>query len=605
MLKWVFGADTGPFRRGLNQMRSDTQAFAGDIKGMIAGALSLGAITVGLKKVLSAASDLEEAMSKSETYFGDHAKEVQEWSSGLSKNFGQSQKSALAAAASFGGIFDTLGYGAEESANMSKRLVELASDMASINDTSPEEAIEALNAGLRGVSVPLRRYSVLLEDSMLKAEAMAMGIYNGVGSLSVQARTQASYNLILKQTTIAQGDFAKNANQVANSERVVAAEAENAAAAIGTKLLPQYQALLDRIKDTDVGPLAEGVGWLVSNIIKVVRTVTTLIGVSVGAIISNFQAAFDFVAGGFRSLGTMIEGALTLDKSKIQDGMKAYKTAITTLGNDVKRNLVSAVGSAVEESFRIWEDVEAPKPAGRASKAAQQEGMEIAKERMKLEEEIAKLEEEARLKTLSLEERILELKKQQAEAVADAIFEDGNAQLEGRKRELEIAKEIADLEKKRDDERKQVTDEIAARSKSLADAAAAEAKQDKENRRANMTEEQRLADLLKEQKDLLRQAKESTKVGDYLDAIQKRTEAKGMQGDIDALMESINKSRVPTVISDDLRKVGGGGGAVLATQNPMSGTESRLDRAITILNSIDKKTKNRVTDVPNPFSNGF
>lgn len=44
MLKWVFGADTTPFRRGLDEMRKDTKAFSGSIKGYIAGAFAGGAM---------------------------------------------------------------------------------------------------------------------------------------------------------------------------------------------------------------------------------------------------------------------------------------------------------------------------------------------------------------------------------------------------------------------------------------------------------------------------------------------------------------------------------------------------------------------------------
>jgi len=50
-LKWVFGADTGPFRRGLNDMRSQTKSFAGSMKGMLAGALGLGAITAAFRSM--------------------------------------------------------------------------------------------------------------------------------------------------------------------------------------------------------------------------------------------------------------------------------------------------------------------------------------------------------------------------------------------------------------------------------------------------------------------------------------------------------------------------------------------------------------------------
>jgi hypothetical protein len=50
-LKWKFGADTSPYRRGLNEMKSQTKALAGSLKGMIAGALGFAAIKAGFQAV--------------------------------------------------------------------------------------------------------------------------------------------------------------------------------------------------------------------------------------------------------------------------------------------------------------------------------------------------------------------------------------------------------------------------------------------------------------------------------------------------------------------------------------------------------------------------
>lgn len=55
MLKWVFGADTSPFRSALNSMRSETNAFAGSVKGQLAGMFGIGAIVTWVKATADAA----------------------------------------------------------------------------------------------------------------------------------------------------------------------------------------------------------------------------------------------------------------------------------------------------------------------------------------------------------------------------------------------------------------------------------------------------------------------------------------------------------------------------------------------------------------------
>jgi hypothetical protein len=51
MLRWQFGADTSPFRRGLNDMKSQTNALAGSLKGKIFAALGFTAIIAGFRRV--------------------------------------------------------------------------------------------------------------------------------------------------------------------------------------------------------------------------------------------------------------------------------------------------------------------------------------------------------------------------------------------------------------------------------------------------------------------------------------------------------------------------------------------------------------------------
>ena len=64
---------------------------------------------------------------------------------------------------------------------MSLKLVELAADLASFNNTSPEDALLALRSGLSGETEPLKRYGIAINDARLKQEALNQGIYEGEG----------------------------------------------------------------------------------------------------------------------------------------------------------------------------------------------------------------------------------------------------------------------------------------------------------------------------------------------------------------------------------------------------------------------------------------
>jgi hypothetical protein len=185
------------------------------------------------------ASAVNEALNKTRVVFGQSADSVIQWSTTTGDAFGQSQREALAAAGSFGNFFTLVGKSGAEAATMSRNLVELASDLASFHDAKPEEAVYALGAALRGESEPIRRFGVLLDEATLKNEALRMGLISSTkGSLEPAVRVQAAYGVIMRQTAVAQGDFARTANEGANMQRRANAQTEDAINQLGNHLLP-------------------------------------------------------------------------------------------------------------------------------------------------------------------------------------------------------------------------------------------------------------------------------------------------------------------------------------------------------------------------------
>lgn len=198
--------------------------------GVAAGAAAL--------KAIQAASDLEEAQAKVGQIFGDSARLVEEFASDAAKSLGQSKQAVLDAAGVFGTFGKAAGLGGNDLALFSNSFTALATDLASFNNTSPEEAVQALGAALRGEAEPLRKYGVLLDDATLKAAALELGIYDGSGALTSQQKILAAQKVIWEQTTDAQGDFARTSKGLANQSRILRAQLSNITAEIGAKLLP-------------------------------------------------------------------------------------------------------------------------------------------------------------------------------------------------------------------------------------------------------------------------------------------------------------------------------------------------------------------------------
>lgn len=220
--------------RGMGSaLASTAKAFA-----FTAGAAGIGAFVLGVKHAVTASSDLGEQVNKTNVVFRDSAGDVQQWSTTTAAALGVSRRAALEYTGVFGNMLVPMGLARREAAGMSMSLVQLAADMASFNNASPEEVLEALRAGLSGESEPLRRFGIFLNEARIQQEALNLGLSDGVGKLDAAAKAQAIYSLILKDSKDAQGDFARTSDSLANQQRILRAELENLAAALGTRLVP-------------------------------------------------------------------------------------------------------------------------------------------------------------------------------------------------------------------------------------------------------------------------------------------------------------------------------------------------------------------------------
>ncbi len=207
-------------------------------RALLPAAAAIGTITQVIAPAIRAASDFEEATSKVNVIFGRASKSVKDFANTAARELGQSKQSVLDAAGAFGTFGKAAGLAGEDLSTFTTDFVTLSTDLASFNNTTPEEAVQAIGAALRGEAEPLRRFGVLLNDATLKAEAMNLGIYDGSGALTAQQKILAAQAAIYKQTGDAQGDFARTADGLANKQRTLSALFKDFQIQLGQKLLP-------------------------------------------------------------------------------------------------------------------------------------------------------------------------------------------------------------------------------------------------------------------------------------------------------------------------------------------------------------------------------
>lgn len=240
--------------------------------------LAQAGIDAGIQAIgdsIGLASDKAEAASKVNVLYGDSADTIHEASERAAETVGMSSGAYLEAAGTLGNLLTNFDIAQPAAAAMSEEMLQLAADVGSFNNADPSEVVEAMGAAFRGESEPIRRFGVMLDEASVKAKAMELGLYSGVGALESSARAQATYALILEDTAAAQGDFARTADGLANSQRIANAQIEDALTSVGEKLMPVVADLVPLLADGLVGaidlvsgaldalgPLLEGIGWV-------------------------------------------------------------------------------------------------------------------------------------------------------------------------------------------------------------------------------------------------------------------------------------------------------------------------------------------------------
>lgn len=291
-------------------------------KAAIPAAAALAGLAAAAGPAISAASDLEENLSKVNVIFGEGAKEIEEFAKTAATALGQSQNAVLQAAGTFGTFGKAAGLGGLELATFSNDFTALASDLASFNNTSPEEAINAIGSALRGEAEPLRKFGVLLNDATLKEAALSLGIYEGSGALTAQQKILAAQEVIYKQTGDAQGDFGRTSDGLANSQRILTAQIKDLQVEIGKALLPVVKAVLPLLKDF--------ASWATANpgAFKIIGAAIAGIAASIVAV--NIAMALNPFGIIMIGIGALITG-LTIAYTKFE----GFRTVVQSVMNSI------------------------------------------------------------------------------------------------------------------------------------------------------------------------------------------------------------------------------------------------------------------------------
>jgi hypothetical protein len=317
--------------------------------GLLAGS---AVAAVGLSKLATAASDYGEAVNKATVILGgESVKQLEDFAGAASKTAGISKTAALDAAAGFGALGKQAGLTGEPLAKFSTDLVQLAGDLASFNNTTVDESLQALKSGLQGESEPLKRFNIFLNDAALKQELFALTGEKVSGTLTTQQKIVAANSLIFKQASDATGDFERTSDSLANQQRTLQADFENLKTEIGQGLVPTFSTIVGAI-----GGVVGAFGTLPTGVQTGIGSLAGIATVAGGVV-----GAFSLVAGQVikmrEAFTTLKPGATTAQLTNLGKaaGVAGAAGGIIALGLALREGIEAAAdfGPEIEEILAL------------------------------------------------------------------------------------------------------------------------------------------------------------------------------------------------------------------------------------------------------------
>ena len=315
--------------------------------------MSLGVTTplvgIGVAAV-AAASDLNESLSKVGVVFDENAASIEAWSKTAATSFGLSQQQALEAAGTFGNLFVALGMGDQATSEMSTGLVQLAADLASFNNIDPTEALEKLRAGIVGETEPAAHARRKFDGGGGRGESAVDG--SGRYGQGIDRTGQSDGALCADHGADSHGAgrFCRTADGLANSQRILKAELADAAANLGTLLLPyalqavdaisqlvtwfgslspamQQFAVIGAVAAAAIGPLAAVLG----TVLTVLSALISPIGLVVAGV-GLLAAAWAMNLGGIQEFTNSLTAGLQPAFEAISSGAVSLEGVLGELG---------------------------------------------------------------------------------------------------------------------------------------------------------------------------------------------------------------------------------------------------------------------------------
>lgn len=192
----------------------------------------LGTFAVG------ASSKMKELENVTSQVFNQSKNEIEKWARDIDDKIGRSIYQMQNFASVYGSMFKGAGFDVSYFKEISKELATLTADFSSFFNVTDEEAFTALKGALTGETEALKRFGIILNDTVMAEYALTKGIKENWAELDVATKMQLRYNKLMETTSFIQGDASRTIDGYANSLKKAEGLIDNIATSLGHRMIP-------------------------------------------------------------------------------------------------------------------------------------------------------------------------------------------------------------------------------------------------------------------------------------------------------------------------------------------------------------------------------
>lgn len=376
--------DTTGVTKGFSAIKNGANSVMGAVGKLgaaIGVAFGVSALVKFAKQSVELSSDVQEVQNVVDVSFGDMRDQMEAFANKAIETYGISRLTAKRTGSTYMAMAKGMGIAGQEAADMALNLTGLSADMASFYNVSQKYTDIALKSVFTGETETLKQYGIVMTQTNLQEFARQKGITKSIQSMTQQEQTMLRYQYVMKQTALAQGDFARTQDSWANQTRILSERWKemqivwgDAFRTIGTLILPAVNSLIKGL--AKVGEYAKIAAQAIARVFGKEIDSTAQTSDNISEAVSNQEdlakateqttkaakgqlAAYDEVnqiskntaetAGG-------VGGGQPVKTSEIID-TAATETSIDNLANKLK-NTFAPIGEYLKNTFGgAWEQI--------------------------------------------------------------------------------------------------------------------------------------------------------------------------------------------------------------------------------------------------------